>query len=143
MTKTRTDRDFSREKTQVAVSKRAQPLHPVVKEIADNLAGIDAIRFIRVTPGFLQASSESCGVRMLPVSKPGDPTAIGISLITEEDREEIHFYEITSAVKGYGSRMVEAVLDALPKKWKAIVVMDWSDGFWKAMRRKHKQILLL
>lgn len=80
---------------------------------------------------------------MLPVSKPGDPTAIGISLITEEDREEIHFYEITSAVKGYGSRMVEAVLDALPKKWKAIVVMDWSDGFWKAMRRKHKQILLL
>ena len=143
MTKTSTDRDCAREKAQVAVSKRAQPLHPVVKEIADNLAGIDAIRFVRVTPSFLQASSESCGAQMLPVTKPGHPTAIGVSLITEEDREEIQFYEITSAVKGYGSRMVEAVLNALPKKWKAVVVMDWSNGFWKAMRRRHRRIVLL
>lgn len=80
---------------------------------------------------------------MLPVTKPGHPTAIGISLILEEDRGEIQFYEITSAVKGYGSRMVEAVLKALPKKWKAIVVMDWSNGFWKAMRRRHRRIVLM
>lgn len=80
---------------------------------------------------------------MLPVTKPGHPTAIGVSLILEEDREEIQFYEITSAVKGYGSRMVEAVLSALPRQWKAIVVMDWSDGFWKVMRRRHRRIMLL
>jgi len=79
------------EKAQIAVSRKAHPLHPV--------------------------------------TKPGHPTAIGVSLIMEEDREEIQFYEITSAVKGYGSKMVEAVLNALPKKWEAIVVMDWSGGF--------------
>ncbi len=61
---------------------------------------------------------------MRPVAAPGHPTATGISLILEEDREEIQFYEITSALKGYGSRMVEAVLNALPKKWKAVVAMD-------------------
>jgi len=143
MTRAIAIRDCVEGKTRVAVSRRAQPLHPVVKEIAENLAGIDAIRFVRVTPGFLQASSEASGARMLPVTKPGHPTAVGVSLILEEDREEVQFCEITSAVKGYGSRMVEAVLDALPKKWKAVVVMDWSEGFWKAMRRRHKRIVLM
>ena len=80
---------------------------------------------------------------MRPVTKPGHPTAMGVSLILEEGREEIQFYEITSAIKGYGSKMVEAVLKALPKKWKVVVVMDWSDGFWKAMRRRHKRLVLL
>ena len=131
------------EKAQIDVSKKAQPLHPVTKGIAEALGGVDAIRFVRVTPGFLQASSEASGARMLPVTKPGHPTAVGVSLILEEDREEVQFCEITSAVKGYGSRMVEAVLDALPKKWKAVVVMDWSEGFWKAMRRRHKRIVLM
>ena len=143
MTRTRTDRDCAKEKAHVAVSTRAQPLHPVVKEIAENLAEIDLIRFVRVTRGFLQASSEASGARMRPVTKLGHPTAVGVSLILEEDREEIQFYEITSGVKGYGSRMVEAVLSAMPKKWKAFVVMDWSGGFWKAMRRRHRRIVLL
>ena len=143
MTPARETRVAQKEKAQVAVSRRAQPLHPVVNRIADNLAGIDAIRFVRVTLGFLQASSEACGSQMRPVTKPGHPTAVGVSLIVEEDREEIQFYEITSAVKGYGSRMVEAVLSALPRQWKAIVAMDWSDGFWKTMRRRHKRIVIL
>lgn len=143
MKRTRANGNCAEGQVRVAVSKRAQPLHPVVRQIADNLARIDAIRFVRVTPGFLQASSEVAGARMLPVTTPGHPTAIAVSLILEEDREEIQFYEITSAVKGHGSRMVEAVLSALPKRWKAIVLMDWSDGFWKVMRRRHRRIMLL
>lgn len=131
------------DKAQIVVSRKAQPLHFVTREIADNLAGIDVIRLVIVTPGFLQASSEVVGPRRVTITKPGHLSAIGVSLIVEEDREEIQFYEITSAVKGYGSRMVEAVLCAMPKKWKAIVVMDWSDGFWKAMRRKHRRIMLV
>jgi hypothetical protein len=143
MTQAQAGRDCAKEKPQVAVSKRCQPLHPVVKEIVDNLAGIDAIRFVRVTPGFLRASSEACGSRMRPGTKPGHPTAVGVSLIQEEDRKEIQFYEITSAVKGYGSTMVEPVLNAMPKNWRVIVAMDWSDGFWKVMQRRHRRIVLL
>ncbi|MFH0908798.1 MAG: hypothetical protein V1929_08550 [bacterium] len=114
-----------------------------MNQIAENLAEIAAIRIVKVTPGFLQASSETSGARKQPVTKPGHPTAVGVSLILDEDREEIQFYEITSAVKGYGSRMVEAVLSALPKQWKVFVLMDWSDGFWKVMRRRHRRIVLL
>jgi hypothetical protein len=80
---------------------------------------------------------------MRPVTQVGHPIAIGVSLILEEDREEIQFYEITSAVRGYGSKMVDAVMSALPKSWKAVVIMDWSDGFWKAMRRRHRRIILM
>lgn len=130
-------------KMKIVVTKSAQPLQPVTREIAENLAKVDVVRYVRITPGFLQASSEISGVRHIPVTKPGHPTAIGISLILEEDREEIQFYEITSAVKGYGSKLVEAVLCAMPKPWKAIVVMDWSCGFWKEMRRRHSRIVLL
>ncbi len=38
----------------------------------------------------------------------------------------IQFFEITSAVKGYGKKMVKAVVTAIPDDWKAAVVMDWS-----------------
>ena len=130
------------EMTEIRVSSRARPVHPVVKKIAENLARIDAIRIVKVTPGFLQASSETSGARRQPIAKPGHPSAIGVSLLFDEDREEVQFYEITSAVKGYGSQMTEAVLDALPKQWGVFVVMDWSDGFWKAMRRRHGRIVL-
>lgn len=130
-------------KAEIAVSRSAQPVHPVARAIAENLAGIDVMRIVKVTPGFLEASSEASGGRKRPIATPGHPTAIGVSLILDEDRKEIQFYEMTSAVKGYGSRMVEAVLNALPKNWQVFVLMDWSDGFWKVMRRRHRRIQLL
>ena len=142
MSQPRTSRNCVGKRAEVIISRRADPVHPVVLRVAENLAEIDVIRVVKVTPGFLQASSETCGARMAPVTTPGHSTAVGVSLILEPDREEIQFYEITSAVKGYGSRMVEAVLNALPRGWRAVVVMDWSDGFWTAMRKKHRRIIL-
>jgi hypothetical protein len=139
MTLKKTVRDCSEGKARF-VDKRT---HPVVRRIARNLSEIDAIRTVKVTRGFLAASSETYGSRRNPVTKPGHPTAVGISLILEEERKEIQFYEVTSAVKGYGSRMVAAVMNALPKEWMAYVLMDWSDGFWATMRKRHRQIALL
>lgn len=130
-------------RAEIAISRQAKPVHPVVNQIVENLAAIDAIRIIKVTPGFLEASSEAIGARKQPATKLGHPTAVGVSLILDEVREEIQFYTITSAVKGYGSAMVEAVLVALPKQWGVFVLMDWSDGFWKVMRRRHRRIVLL
>ena len=136
-------RDCAEQRAEVVISRRARPVHPVVTRIAENLAGIAAVRVVRVTPGFLSASSETCGTRRCPVTKPGHPTAVGVSLILDEEHKEIQFYEITSAVKGCGTRMVEAVMNALPKGWRAVVVMDWSGGFWKVMRQRHRRIELL
>ena len=138
----RASHDSAQGRADLVISRRARPVHPVVKEIAENLSNIDVMRIVKVTPGLLQASSEICGARMTPVTKPGHPTAIGVSLILDEERQEIQFYEITSAIKGYGSRMMEAVVNALPRGWRAFVLMDWSEGFWEAMRNKHKQIVL-
>ena len=127
---------------ELVVSRRARPLDPVVERIAANLANIDIIRIVKVSPGFIQASSEVEGFHRVPVTKPGHPTAVGVSLIPEPELMEVIFYEITSAVRGYGSRMVEAVMRALPLGWKAVVVMDWSDGFWETMRRRHKRLVV-
>ena len=130
-------------RAEVIVSRSARPLHPVVERIAENIAAVKPIRIVKVSPGFLRASSETQGARKEPVTKAGHPTAVGVSLVPEVEQRQVIFYEITSAEKGCGSRMVDAVMRALPRGWKAVVVMDWSDGFWKAMRKEHRRLVLM
>ena len=85
---------------------------------------------------FLQASSEVTKGRIkTPITKPGHPTAIGVSLILDLDHKDIQFFEMNSATKEYGGKMVDAVLKDLPKVWNGVVVVDWSDGFWDKMKK--------
>jgi hypothetical protein len=128
----------------ITVSKRIRTLHPVVKNISNNLARIKPIRFIRISPDFLQASSEvTKGRAKTPITKPEHPTAIGLSLIIDLARKDIQFFEMNSPIKGYGGKMVDAVLNDLPEEWSAVVVMDWSDGFWDRMRDRHGNLEIL
>ena len=109
-------------KAKIMVSKKIKKLHPVVKSIAINLAAIEPIRFIKISPDFLQASSELTKGRIkTPITKSAHPTAIGASLILDLDHEDIQFFEMNSATKGYGGKMVDAVLKDLPKMWKGVV----------------------
>lgn len=131
-------------KVKITVSKKVKEIHPVVKHIVKNLAELDFIHFIRVSPEFLQASNEVTEGRIkIPVTKPNHPTAIGVDLIIDIAYKDIQFYEITSAIKGCGGKMVDAVLKALPKDWNGVVVMDWSHGFWDKMKEKHKNLYIL
>jgi hypothetical protein len=57
--------------------------------------------------------------------------------------DTIQFFEITSAIKGYGEKMVQTVMTALPDKWEACVVMDYSEGFWDRMAEKYDRIEVL
>jgi hypothetical protein len=50
---------------------------------------------------------------------------------------------MNSPVKGYGSKMVDAVISALPEDWSTVVVMDWSGGFWEKMQEKHRKLDIL
>ncbi len=128
-------------KGKITVASTVKAVHPVARQIADNLSAIDAIRFVKILPELLRASSEVTeGHLKTPVSKPGHPTAIGVSLIFDAAYKTVQFYEITSATKGYGAKMVDAVLRALPESWTGVVVMDWSGGFWDKMREKHKNL---
>ena len=131
-------------KSKILVTRAARVVHPAVDAIARNLAEIDRISIVRISPGFLRASSETTGgVSGKPVTTPGHPTAIGVSLILDPDLQEVQFYEITSAVRGYGGRMVDAVLRDLPGGWTGVVLMDWSSGFWERMEGRHGNLVIM
>ena len=143
-TKPLADFETAEGKAKITVSRKIKKLHPVVRNIANNLAAIEPIRFIKISPDFLQASSEVTKSRIkTPITKPGHPTAIGVSLILDLDYKNIQFFEMNSAQKGHGGKMVDAVLKDLPKAWKGVVVMDWSNGFWDKMKKKYKNLVLL
>ena len=128
------------ERARIRVSRKVQALHPVAEAMARNLAEVDPIRFIRILPDLLEASSEvTVGRNKIPITKPGHPSAIGVSVILDLACQEIQFFAITSAKKGYGGKMVAAVMRALPADWRAVVLMgwDWSDGFWEHTSEKY------
>ena len=118
----------------IIVSKSVKTIHPVVSDIVTNLAQIEVINFIKVKPDFIAASNEVKGQVKDPIDYPGHQTAIGISITIITGYKTLDFYGITSAVKGYGRRMVDAVLRDLPKEWTVSVLMDWSGGFWDEMK---------
>ena len=74
---------------------------------------------------------------------PDHTSAVGVHLILDFIFDGIQFFEITSVVKGYGEKMVKAVVTAIPDDWEAAVVMDWSVGFWDIMSEKYDRIVIL
>lgn len=108
------------------------------------MAEIDIIKYITIAKDYVKASSEiTTGRSKIPITKVDHPTAVGVSLILELGYNVIQFYEMNSPVKGYGSKMVDAVIGALPEDWSAVVVMDWSGGFWDKMREKYDKLVIL
>ena len=135
---------FPKDKS-IFVATNVKTIHPVVNEIVANLCGIDLIQYIRVSQDYLQASNEikAKGRIKVPVTTPDHPTAVGTYLVLYFPSHSIQFYEINSAVKGYGEKMVRAVMTAIPDTWEAAVVMDYSDGFWERMTEKYENIAIL
>jgi len=128
----------------VSVNRNVTELSPVVENISRSLAEIDIISYIKITRDYLQASSEiTKNKQKTPITKPGDLKASGVYLLIDHSYKEVHFYEITSAIKGYGEKMVSSILNSLPKNWLGIVVMDWSDGFWEQMSKKYQNLKIM
>ncbi len=129
----------------IFVATKVKTIRPVVDAIVRNLCEIDLIQYVRVSQEDIQASNEIKikGRIKIPVSTTGHPSAVGVHLILDFATDTIQFHEITSAVKGYGEKMVQSVMTALPDNWEACVVMDWSDGFWERMAEKYDRIVIL
>ena len=130
---------------QIFVANKVKVIDPVVDRIVKNLLKIDLIQYVRVGKEDIQASNEIMvrGHTKIPITAHGHPTAVGIHVILGILPNEVHFYEITSAVKGYGERMVQAILKSIPDGWKAVVAMDISGGFWDTMAEKYDNIVFL
>jgi len=128
----------------IFVSAKVKTIHPVVDRIVNQLLEIDLIQFVRVTQTDLQASNSIAirGRTKIPISTPGHPTAIGVHLIIDAPENTVQFFEITSAIKGYGEKIVRAVLTSIPDDWEAVVIMDYSQGFWDKMTKKYDKIVI-
>jgi hypothetical protein len=135
---------FGNEKS-IFVASNVKSIHPVVDRIVTNFYKNDFINYIRVAKDGIYASNEIkiIGRTKIPISKPGHPSAVGVHLILDFIFNVIQFFEITSAVKGFGEKMVKAVITAIPEDWEAVVVMDWSGGFWDRMVEKYETIVIL
>jgi hypothetical protein len=129
----------------ITVATKVKTIHPVVDAIVKNLCEIDLIQYVRISQEDIQASNEIIikGRIKIPVSTTGHPSAVGVHLILDFAHNTIQFHEINSAVKGYGEKMVRAVMIALPNDWEACVVMDYSEGFWERMAEKYDIIEVL
>jgi hypothetical protein len=124
----------------IIVSKDVKTIPVLTDRIVRNLAQLDMIQFIKVRPDFLAASNEIKGGSRDPVAEPHHPTAIGVSLLLDFQFKVLQFYEIAAAGKGYGQKMVDAVLNGLSEDWEVCIEMDWSGGFWKKMKAKYPRI---
>lgn len=135
--------DKLKNKVTIKLSPKVKDIHYVVHQIIFNLAELDFINFINVSPEQLLASNEvTQGHIKKPITEPNHSTAIGVYLIIDIEHKNIQFFEITSATKGCGKKIVDAVLQALPEKWFGVVVMDWSQGFWKKMKEKYNNLII-
>ncbi len=129
----------------IYVAQNVKAIHPVVDRMVRHLLEIDLIQYVRVSKEDIQASNDIMvkGRTKIPVSTQGHPTAVGVHLILDIPYNTVQFFEITYAVKGYGERMVQAMLKSIPDDWEAAVAMDFSGGFWDKMVKRYRNIEIL
>lgn len=132
---------FNESGKQVWVIARVNKLPKEIVQMAINLASLDFIKYIRICDETLAASSENYLNRQkVPVTKVNHDTAIGIQILYNTKYRVIDFFDINSPIKGYGSKMADAILKNFPENWQPAVIMDWSDGFWMKIKGKYKNL---
>jgi len=98
--------------------RKAQTLRrvePIYEPLAVALAAIPALRFVKLFPGRLSASNRlSTDGKKNPVVVIGAEGITGVELLVDADSHVVQFYAITSAEKGAGSQIVEALVGATP-----------------------------
>jgi hypothetical protein len=118
-------------------------IEPVVQRLTTSLAQISELQYIKIFPERLTASNIlSQDGKKNPVVEIGAEGVIGVELLIDRATKVVQFYALTSAVKGYGRKMVEAVIAATPEDWQLTVVMDWSGGFWRKMIQEHPRLVV-
>ena len=125
---------------EVRLSSGLRRLDLLQEKMISNLSMIDSLHFIKVKPTVILISSETDGFHKNPITKPGHPTAIGVWIELDYNFKILEFVEINSPIKGYGQRMVDAILFDLPIDWQTTVVFDHSNGFWDRMKGKHTKV---
>ena len=126
-----------------ATNVKIKTTHPVVLELADSLSRVNLLRFIKIYNDRICASNLlSENGRKEPIVETDRNDIVGVELLVDPAFNTVQFYAIASSKKGYGRKMVAAVVEATPHDWLLAVVMDWSGGFWAKMREEYPRIVV-
>jgi len=113
-------------------------------QLAESLANIDLLKYIKIYNGRLCASNQlSENKKKAPIIKFGIEGLVGVELLVDSSIRTIQFYSIVSSQKGYGRKIVKAVVDAIPDTWFIVVVFDSSGGFWSKMVEEYPRIMVI
>ena len=119
-------------------------VEPIQEHLATALAAIPELRYIKLFPGRLTASNQmSVDGKKNPVVAVGGEGITGVELLIDTQTRVVQFYAITSAEKGCGRKMVEAVVGATPTDWVLAVLFDWSGGFWERMAQDYPRVQVI
>jgi hypothetical protein len=114
---------------------------PVIQNLATGLARIPDLRYIKIFPDRIAASNVlSVDGKKNPVVVIGAEGIVGVELLIDVPNKVVQFYALTSATKGCGRQIVEAVVGATPEDWLLAVLMDWSGGFWDRMAQDYPRL---
>jgi hypothetical protein len=111
---------------------------PIFQSLATALARIPDLRYIKIFPDRIAAANVlSADGKKNPVVIIGAEGIVGVELLIDVPNKIVQFYGLTSAKKGCGRQIVEAVVGATPEDWFLAVLMDWSGGFWQRMAEEY------
>lgn len=118
-------------------------IHPVFLTLAEGLASVNMLRFIKIY------NERICASNLLSNDGKKDPLVetehqgiVGVELLVDPPFKTVQFYAIASFKKGYGRKMVAAVVEATPEDWSLVVAKDWSGGFWQKMKEEYSRIIV-
>ncbi len=118
-------------------------VHPVFLDLAVSLSHIEAFNYIKIYNDRLCASNQlSIDKKKHPVTTMGQEGIVSVELLIDPDISTVQFYSLASSEKGYGRKIVDAVVRGLPDGWIILVVMYYSGGFWEKMLEEYPQIVV-
>jgi hypothetical protein len=119
-------------------------IHPFYMELATNLSKIEFLKYIKIYNERIRASNYlSENKKKDPVVEIGGKDLVGVELLIDVPNKIVQFFSITSAVKGYGEKIISAVVSITADDWLIVIPMDWSGGFWEKMVAKYPRLIVL
>ena len=128
-------------KEKISKATNVKKVHLIYQLISEELSNIDRLKYVKIYNGSIKASNMlSKNGKKEPITKIGEENIIAVELLIDIPNKIIQCYSITSSEKGYGDKMVSAIVNSTPKDGKIVVVMDWSLGFWQVMAERYPRL---
>lgn len=109
-------------------------IQPVYSHIAHSLLKIDALNHIKIFNNKIQASNLlSSNGKKTPLVHTGKKNVVALQLVIDSEEKTIEFTSVESNIKGYGRKLVFAVVEATPDDWTTGIAEGWINGFFRRM----------